>query len=544
MTDLLYRFKIKTILLIGLAVVAVSIIINLTVSYQSLSNIKEETVAIKEEVLPHAFNFLDMKLDVIQIQQWLTDISATRAAEGFDDGFGEAKKYYEDAIKRTDWAIAEHVKYQEPDMVAELKDFKANLEAYYQIGIKMANAYIKEGPGEGNKIMGELDPFAAKLADWLDKWIVEHKEDVEAGSTMIIEHQSSMISTNMLATVILFAVFAIVLGAADKSMSTIKHIVKELERLARLDFTGNVEVIGKNEMSTVAIKLNAVIGEVRTLLTLSRNQILETANVSHELSKSSETVSGGMQRQNSVNDTTSGKIEGINKSLQKSETSAQATYDDLNKTRETLDRLDKRIGAITDVIVEDAHKESELADRLMQLNREAEEAKGILSVIADIADQTNLLALNAAIEAARAGEHGRGFAVVADEVRKLAERTQKSLSEIDSTINIVVQNIAEASEAMATNSKSIEQISHSIEEVKIEAGNISDIMEKNLGLAQESLLMTKEFAGENKEILSLIDELNTITKDNSVHVHAINDSSYMLSDLTKKLQNEVEKFKV
>lgn len=542
--NLLYRFKIKTILLIGLAVVAVSIMINLAFSYQSLSNIKEETVGIKEEVLPHAFNFLDMKLDVIQIQQWLTDISATRGAEGFDDGFGEAKKYYEDAIKRTDWAIEEHIKYQEPDMVAELRDFKANLEAYYQVGIKMANAYIQGGPDAGNIVMGELDPFAAKLADWLDKWIIEHKEDVDVGSEMIVAHQSSMISTNTAATVILLIVFAIVLGAANKSMSTIKHIVNELERLAQLDFTGNVEVIGKNEMSVVAIKLNTVISEVKTLLSLSKKQILETANVSRELSESSETVSGGMQRQGSVNDTTSGKIEGINESLRKSETSAQATYDDLSKTRETLGLLDKRIGSITDVIVEDAHKESELADRLMQLNREAEEAKGILSVIADIADQTNLLALNAAIEAARAGEHGRGFAVVADEVRKLAERTQKSLSEIDSTINIVVQNIAEASEAMASNSKSIEEISHSIEEVKVEAGNISDVMEKNLGLAQESLQRTKEFATENKEILGLISELNTITKDNSVHVHAINDSSYMLSDLTKKLQNEVERFKV
>ncbi len=86
-----------------------------------------------------------------------------------------------------------------------------------------------------------------------------------------------------------------------------------------------------------------------------------------------------------------------------------------------------------------------LSENLKSLSTDAEQIKGILSIISDIADQTNLLALNAAIEAACAGEHGRGFAVVADEVRKLAENTLKSLNEINTSVNLIVQNTAHAS---------------------------------------------------------------------------------------------------
>ena len=173
--------------------------------------------------------------------------------------------------------------------------------------------------------------------------------------------------------------------------------------------------------------------------------------------------------------------------------SADILKDDINILANISDRIVHLLESTVSLTNEATKGLQDSSEQTLEVNERANEIRSVVQVIQDIADQTNLLALNAAIEAARAGEHGRGFAVVADEVRKLAERTQKSLAEVNSTIQILVQSVSEVVENTAQRVEEINKINESMSEIE-------SVSQENVEVAQKIEKVTKDITDISKTI--------------------------------------------
>ncbi len=310
------------------------------------------------------------------------------------------------------------------------------------------------------------------------------------------------------------------------------------------DLRAKIDVDDRNdEISQVGRGVNLfvenarlIMEEIKGISTLNKTSMDKLVQIAQETQKSMKNSSTTL---NSVKNKATDIASMMNASIEQSQGLRKRLIETQGLVKESKDA----IGDLFSQITESAHTEEELSSKVEQLSRNADDVKSILDIINDIADQTNLLALNAAIEAARAGEHGRGFAVVADEVRNLAGRTQKSLAEINSTIMVIVQEINAVSSQMNLNSQKMERLSDMSKSVQ----ETYEKMSSNLSsVVLDSNQSMDDYAKSGHQIEAMVSDFVEVEK---VASKTLADSSDILSiathvsETTMNLDKQVNLFK-
>ena len=373
-----------------------------------------------------------------------------------------------------------------------------------------------------------------------------YKEIDKISATM--QNDANANTTNFIVIAVVVLIISLIVAMLYSKFSITKPLNELILRATNLssgdgDLTRKLEVVGKDEIAKASEAINKFIEKVRVLIAQAKDISNENSSIANELSSTSVQTGRGVENSSKIVEDAGKDCAEIQSYMKDSIEVAKGGKDDLQKALTYVDETLNTISNLSSEIAQTSDIENQMAGKIEQLSRDAEQVKSVLVVINDIADQTNLLALNAAIEAARAGEHGRGFAVVADEVRKLAERTQKSLTEINATINVIVQAINESSEQMSINSKQISELTGVANNAQNTIRDMSGIMRSAIGLSDKTIEDYIKTGKDIDDIVKSMEGISQISSQSTRSVEEIASAAEHLNKMTDTLNAKLGEFR-
>ena len=366
---------------------------------------------------------------------------------------------------------------------------------------------------------------------------------------LLLDHRVDALNTKLMTLsgiVVAFTLLSLYLfaGFYYSFSNAISTINEASEKLATGDLRARINLVNKDEFAEVAVSFNSMADQFSDIIRQLEASIEQLASGAEELSVTSTQTNEGNQRQQQEIEQVATAMTQMAATVQEvarsASTSAAATRNAHEEARRGGAIVNSSVAAIS-ALSEEITVATEV---VKQLETDGESIGSVLDVIKSIAEQTNLLALNAAIEAARAGEQGRGFAVVADEVRTLASRTQESTTEIESMIERLQQGTSEAVGVMSESQKraqttigETQKESEFLENIIRAVTEIDDMCTHIASAAEEQSIVADDISRN-------IEHINQVTVESVQGSQQVTESSNGLSRLSVDLQGVISKFRV
>ena len=294
----------------------------------------------------------------------------------------------------------------------------------------------------------------------------------------------------------------------------------------------------------MAVYIDQFIAKVQKSISQSIESAHETAVSSQELSHSAAHLSENVQSQAIMIAEGDKLTHDVAQNLDVSEEMAVSTTEAIEGTRVILSQFVADLKKAGTVIIGESESQATMAGQAQELAGKAGEIRQVLEIISDIADQTNLLALNASIEAARAGDAGRGFAVVADEVRALAAKTQGSLSQINSSINAVMDGIELVCTGNEKGVSRMREIAASTGVLIENVGGASEHLKGSVEISSDLVRKSTYIATRTKDLIDLMNQIYSLSEQNRSVAIEVGEVSAGMAQKSEGLREALSRFKV
>jgi methyl-accepting chemotaxis protein len=394
-------------------------------------------------------------------------------------------------------------------------------------------------------ISGDLKRYSDQMAP-LVEWLLEvNRTDSEA--SVVDSVNQYVAARNIIIAVLVLAALMTGLLAVVLTRSIVRPLseaVQAAENVAQGDLTQTVQIQGRDEVTRLQQALQTMQTNLRDTLQQISGSATQVASAAEELNAVTEEGSRSLQQQNDEIEQAATAVNEMTAAVEEVASNAVSTSTASQQSSSSAIQGSQRVQETVTAIQQMTNDVETTAEQVRSLAGQTRDIGKVLDVIRAIAEQTNLLALNAAIEAARAGEAGRGFAVVADEVRALAHRTQQSTQEIEVMVSGIQQGSSQAVASMQNSSARAQttlDVARSagvaLEEITRSVGEISD---RNLVIASAA----EEQAQVSREVDRNLVNIRDLSLQSSAGANQTNSASHELSRLAVELNQMVGRFKI